>query len=178
MKNYKKNYKKTFINNFLLLTNVFLVGFLSLLLSSCNREKTNSLKLINVLDKNIYDDVHIAGSEHINFEDLDKKIETDWKNLDKNTIFIFYCTNYACSASGEAAKKMEELGFKNSYAYEGGMAEWFSLHKQDKSYRIIGNLEKIDTKVKHRYLTLPNPINLGEHNFKIISADELKKLLL
>lgn len=164
----KKN-RKFFFNNLFFLSNIFFI-FLFFLLPSCTRDKKTSLKLINVLDKTLFDDVHIAGSEHVSFEDLDKKILTDWKNLDKNTVFVFYCSNYACSASGQAAKQIEQLGFKESYAYEGGMAEWFNLHKQDKSYRIVGE-------AKQRYLNMPNPIKLIDHDYKVITAARLKELL-
>ena len=79
------------------------------------------LVVVNVLDKNLYDDCHIKGSVSIPFEEVQ-----DLANkLDKNDHIIFYCSNYMCTASGQAAKDFKKLGFKNVWAYEAGMAEWY-----------------------------------------------------
>ncbi len=132
--------------------------------------KEKKVILINVLEKEYYDDVHIAESIHIPFQELFDGTNTRLKNLTKETTIVFYCSNYACSASGEAATKMAQMGFLHSYAYEGGMTEWFNLHKTDKQYKIIGMGNK-------PYLTKENnPIN-SVKSYKTITAQELLKLL-
>ena len=156
------NYKKTVL--FLTII-IFIVSFLYFL-----KRKNKTILLINVLSKELYDDMHILGSEHISYEDIDTLVKTTWKNYDKNTVFVFYCSNYACSASGESAQILQNAGFPNAYAYEGGMAEWFNLHSVDKSYKIVGV-------GKQSYLQLPNISKEPAPNIKTITAEELKHML-
>ena len=96
-------------------------------LPGCFSEKSKeSLKeglfVVNVLDKKHYDDCHITGSIHVSID----KLESFASTLDKErSEVIFYCSNYMCTTSGFAAKKLMNLGFKNVAAYEGGTAEWY-----------------------------------------------------
>ncbi len=96
----------------------------SLLLSGCGYtpDKKKGLVVINVLDKTLYDDCHIKGSICVPFEDV---IEYAQNNIDKNADIVLYCSNYHCSASGQACKQLKKLGFNNVSAYEGGTAEWY-----------------------------------------------------
>lgn len=137
--------------------------------SSCFNKKSSFL-LINVLDKQLYDDLHIAGSEHVPFEELENKLLKTWHSYDKKTVFVFYCSNYACTASADAVRMMQKAGFTKSYAYEGGMAEWFNLHKTDKSYRIVGIGQEV-------YLTRANEPLTVHTDVPVITADELKAML-
>ncbi len=80
------------------------------------------LFVVNVTDKNQYDDCHIKNSIRVNLDELHDFANT----LDKEkTDLVFYCSNYRCSASGMAAQKFIKLGFKNVAAYEGGITEWY-----------------------------------------------------
>jgi rhodanese-related sulfurtransferase len=79
------------------------------------------LYVVNVLDSNLYGDCHIKGSINVPFGEHE-----EWaKKLDKNSHIVFYCSNYMCTASGQAAKDLKKLGFNNVWAYEAGMADWF-----------------------------------------------------
>lgn len=84
-------------------------------------KKDASLVVINVLDKDLYNDCHIKGSIQVSYED----IETYAKKLDKNTQVVVYCSNYWCTASGEAYQIFKQQGFNQAWAYEAGMAEWY-----------------------------------------------------
>jgi rhodanese-related sulfurtransferase len=117
------------------------------MLTSCgwftkNEKSVNpeSLKLINVLDKSMFDKGHIAGSIHIPFDGLKKKASEYKKSgeWNENTPIVVYCSNYACMASVESAKMLNKLGFKNVCAYEGGTAEWYDLSQKDDSFKIEG----------------------------------------
>lgn len=77
--------------------------------------------LINVLGRDTYNDCHIAGSINVPYQQLDEQL----KDINKDTMIVVYCASYDCSLSKKAWKKLQELGFNNSYAYEGGMAEWY-----------------------------------------------------
>lgn len=115
-----------------------LASALLVTLSSCSwfksNEKTEStvsvpFVVVNVLDKKYYDDCHIVSpsiaSINVPMEQLQEyalDVTHGW-NKDTTTIIV-YCGNYKCLASGESAKMLKELGFKNVWAYEGGIAEW------------------------------------------------------
>lgn len=79
------------------------------------------LIVADVNSKEMYDDCHIKGAQHVEMTDLDGFAAT----LDKEKAdVVFYCSNYMCAASGAAAQKFMKLGFKSVAAYEGGIAEW------------------------------------------------------
>ncbi len=82
------------------------------------------LLVINVLDKAYYDDCHIKGSIHVDFD----QIEECAKLYDKRTTVVVYCSNYACTTSDYVAKKLRARNFEHVFVYAGGMAEWYQ-HK-------------------------------------------------
>lgn len=83
-------------------------------------KKEASLVVINVLDKDLYNDCHIKGSVQLSLED----VEAYAKKLDKKTEVVTYCSNYMCTASGETCRMFKQMGFPHVWAYEAGMAEW------------------------------------------------------
>ncbi|MDR3646582.1 MAG: rhodanese-like domain-containing protein [Candidatus Babeliales bacterium] len=145
--------------------------FLTILTSGCgcsNVKKTDQPKLVivNVLDKALYDDCHIKGSVHVPFEEFN-----DWvtKNLQDNKIdindhIIVYCSNYMCTASGYGAKLLTKLGFKNVWAYEAGVAEWFQKGHSIEGVCQKAYLKKVLDKPEHK-----------EVDINIISTDDLAK---
>lgn len=114
--------------------------FFTLLGTSCTmfEKKTTKeagLVVVNVLDKNLYDDCHIdpqliapgkkVSSVNVSMDDLEKHAETHWDKA--LTHIIVYCANYMCTASAESAKILKDLGYQHVWAYEGGTAEWKNL---------------------------------------------------
>ncbi|MEX0940450.1 MAG: rhodanese-like domain-containing protein [Candidatus Babeliales bacterium] len=101
------------------------------LLSSCTwweekkDEKAASLIVVNVLSKKYFDDCHIKGSVNIEMDALKDHAEKNW-NKAKDQI-VLYCGNYMCTASGESARMLKQMGFQHVWAYEGGTAEWKQL---------------------------------------------------
>ncbi len=99
---------------------------LLVLLPSCTwwgqtkSEPTSGLIVVNVLDNEYYKDRRIDGSINVLVDELDAKSDT----CVKASKVVFSCTNYYCTSSGWAAEQLAKKGFKNVYAYEGGMAEW------------------------------------------------------
>lgn len=86
--------------------------------------KQSGLILINVLDKDWYDDCHIKGSINVPFSELDEFV----KRLDmEKAEIVLYCSNYFCTSSLYGCKHLKEMGFKQVWAYEGGTAEWYQL---------------------------------------------------
>lgn len=96
-------------------------------ISGCEQQPVSveqqDLYVINVLDKAMYENCHIAGSIQLELEEVEAFV----KNLKKNTELVIYCSNYMCSASGQIAKKLKNLGFTQVWAYEGGVAEWYQM---------------------------------------------------
>lgn len=119
--------------------------------------------VINVLDKSLYDDAHIKGSINVTLENLDAHA----KKLDKNADIIVYCSNYMCSTSDYAAKKLRDAGFEHVWVYAGGTAEWYQA-----GLPIIGP-------AKSSYLnkTVKRPESAGHGEVPVITMDELARKL-
>lgn len=83
--------------------------------------KKGGLVVVNVLDKELFDDCHITGSINIPLDQLEQNMDT----IERDADLVFYCSNYQCTGSWYAAEKFSAHGFENVAAYEGGMAEWY-----------------------------------------------------
>lgn len=146
----------------------YITGFLAtlLFLPGCwksSTQKERNVKVINVLDKQFYDDAHIPGSIQIPVMEVEKKAES-WP---KSTKIVVYCSNYKCSASGMIAKKLTKMGFTDVYAYEAGMAGWKQAGLP------------VDGPGKEKYLDAANeqPEHRKDDHVKEITTEELKALL-
>ncbi|MCK5632213.1 rhodanese-like domain-containing protein [bacterium] len=154
--------KKNFSGVFFLLFSVLIVSILPACWQGEKKQivkKQAGLVVINVLDKALYDDCHIKGSIQI---DLEKVSGYALKNIDKKAEIVLYCSNYMCSSSGFARKKLVDLGFENVYVYEGGTAQWYQLE-----YPIEGPAKSSYLKRK-----MKAPAHLDSY---VLDADELKK---
>lgn len=100
-----------------------IVGVVILLPSCWSKPKKSGLLVVNVLSEPLYDDCHIKGSINVPYGELD----TFFEILDPEAQVVFYCSNYMCTSSGYAAKKLKDKGFEHVWAYEGGTAEWYQL---------------------------------------------------
>ena len=99
-------YKNIF--SFLLVVMLFVLP--SCIFNNCPvKEKQKGLVIINVLDKDLYDDCHIAGSINVPFEEVGKYAQS---NFDTDAEIVLYCTNYFCTSSGYAQKKLKSLVVK------------------------------------------------------------------
>jgi|SRR6056297_291636 len=82
---------------------------------------SNEVKLIEVLNEEDYNKEHIKGAMNIPL----KRIGTEAKDkFDEDDHIVVYCSDVDCSASPTAAKKLDALGFKNVYDYQGGKKDW------------------------------------------------------
>lgn len=80
-----------------------------------------SLRVINVVNADKYEDCKIPGSINVPLSELKDYAQS----LDKFTPIVVYCANYKCTFSTQAWHILYALGFENVLAYEGGMAEWY-----------------------------------------------------
>lgn len=139
-------------------------GALIVVISSCwkGESKSELLKgvvVVNVLEKENFDDCHIAGSINIPFMRI--KDESS-KKIDKGALVVMYCSNYMCGASSAARDLLMNMGYENVYVYEGGTAEWYQ-----KGFPVAGPCKK-------PYLNRVIPEPEKEEDY-VISAEELKK---
>jgi len=81
------------------------------------------LLVINVLPENYYHDCRIKGSINVPADQLEEYA----KGIDRETPIVVYCASYTCPASANAWKLLHKMGFKNVWAYEGGMNEWYHV---------------------------------------------------
>ncbi|MBM17474.1 MAG: hypothetical protein CL947_00210 [Epsilonproteobacteria bacterium] len=124
-------------------------------------QKESKLVVINVLDQKYYDDCHIKGSINIPFDEFENQLQ----KLDKKDSYVFYCSNYACTAAPFSAEIMKKAGFNQVYVYHGGIVEWYQ-----KKYPYQGPA-KLD------YLQEENEQLDDEDNHNklpVLTADELK----
>ncbi len=113
-----------FVRFFLAIINVIIM----IALSACSCERfvggqatTPKFVIVNVLDKESFDDCHIQGSINVPFMDLKEYALKRW-NKDTTEI-VLHCSNYLCTASGDGYTMLTKLGFKRVWAFEGGTAE-------------------------------------------------------
>ena len=163
------------INRTQIIASVALLGILALLPACWPFSKKDtpandaqqSLYVINVLDKESYEDCRIAGSINVPFE----QIETFANDLPRSTEMVVYCANYMCTSSAAAAQKLKDMGFENVWAYEGGTAEWYQMNKKaEGKYPVEGTCHA-------SYLSAANekPAEVATSAVAIISADELQQ---
>lgn len=145
---------------------VFIMSVLGILLTTgCDwfsSKKTETLRLVNVLDKPEFEDCRIPSSINASVMDLPRFSEK-WS---KDDTIVFYCSNYMCTASSTACKILKKLGFTKVYAYEAGMAGWYQAGLP---YEGVG---------KSSYLTMENRQPENKHSdILIVDTFELKTML-
>lgn len=148
---------------------LFVAGTL-VFLSGCffsggSETKTSSLKVINVLDKEFFDDCHIPGSIQIPMMDVLKTAEKEkWP---QSTKIVVYCSNYACTASTTVCRQLMKEGFTDVWDYEAGIAGWY----QEKL--------PVEGPAKAGYLMQENkPLEgVSSEGVQVISTEELRKTI-
>ena len=80
-----------------------------------------SAVIIDVLDPESYDKVHIRRAINVPIKKLEKEAP---EKIDPEMPVITYSIDYECPISKMAAEKLEDLGFKDVYYYPGGKKEW------------------------------------------------------
>ena len=89
-----------------------------------NKLAINSdMLLVNVLPEDKVD-LTVPGSINIpyNAENFTKEVEEAANGKDKEV--VVFCANEQCTASDDAAEKLESVGFSNVSDFKGGIKEW------------------------------------------------------
>lgn len=139
---------------------IFFCVSLFFLLPGCFEKKTNDFVVINILEKDAYNDCHIKGSMHIPFENLEKEIQ----QFDKKTTIVLYCSNYQCTASRYGAQMLTAMGYEHVYAYEAGMAEWYQQNLPTVGACVMPYLKEENKKVEE-----------SEDGVRPITTEQLKE---
>lgn len=66
-----------------------------------------------------FNDLHIRGSVQMPLEELERKLPAN-----KDQKLVFYCLGEKCTASWRAAEIAVKLGYRNVYAFRGGLPAW------------------------------------------------------
>lgn len=151
-----------------IIVNFISVGLILSLVSCMNMrrdEKLEGVVVINVLEKELYDDCHIAGSINVPFENIEAYASA---HISTSADIVLYCSNYLCSASGHSVKLLKRLGFEHVAAYEGGTAEWY----QNK-LPVVGECKAAYLHKKNNKMGVAVPEN--DVDYATISLEELKK---
>ena len=80
----------------------------------------HDVTVINVLDHKTFEDCRIKGSINVELDKLNNYV-ADW---DRDRNIVVYCASYDCPLSEQAYETLNNMGFRNVRAYEGGMQEW------------------------------------------------------
>lgn len=98
-------------------------------------DESQNFTLVNVLSEESFEDEHIPGSHNIPYDDDNTEFAGKVEALagSKDEFIVTYCASVDCPASANAAKALEEEGFTDVRAYEGGMKEW-----KEASYPVEG----------------------------------------
>lgn len=87
-------------------------------------EKEPDIPIVDVLPTKMFDDYHLPGAINVPVDDEDFDALIQRAVPDKGSPVIVYCYDEDCDASPTAAKRMEELGYRNVLDYEGGKEDW------------------------------------------------------
>jgi rhodanese-related sulfurtransferase len=77
--------------------------------------------LVDALGPEHCESSHLPGSVNLPYEFVD---EAGRVLPDKDAEIVVYCMNTLCSASGEEARELEEMGYSSVLHYAGGKQDW------------------------------------------------------
>jgi rhodanese-related sulfurtransferase len=83
-----------------------------------------SAEIVDVLDPESYDEVHIRGAINIPIKRLEKEAS---EKISRDKPIVTYSIDYECPISKMAAEKLEEMGYSDVSYYSGGKKEWIAM---------------------------------------------------
>lgn len=78
-------------------------------------------KLVDVLDKEHYQEEHIRGAISLPLNEIEERAN---KLLEEGEVIVVYCASFQCQASTKAAEKLSSLGYKHVLDYKGGLKDY------------------------------------------------------
>jgi rhodanese-related sulfurtransferase len=85
-----------------------------------HRTSPASLLLVDVRDRDDYEEEHIKGAISIPLREVNMRART----LESDREIVVYCGSYTCQMSVKAAKILTGKGFNDVVEYEGGLLDW------------------------------------------------------
>jgi Rhodanese-related sulfurtransferase len=82
--------------------------------------KGERVVVIDARSKESFDDEHISGAVNIHHKLMSPETTA---HLDKNVLYVVYCSGIGCNASTKGSLKMSQLGFKVKELI-GGLEWW------------------------------------------------------
>lgn len=76
----------------------------------------------NVLTDEYFGGEMIRGSRRVPLDRVGREVRE--AGIAKDAEIVVYCAGPKCPQSGQAAEKLQALGYTNVRAYEGGLEEW------------------------------------------------------
>jgi rhodanese-related sulfurtransferase len=83
---------------------------------------TGTVVLVDALPESYYTQQHLPGAINLVADDVDDRATTLLP--DRDALIVAYCSNPACSNSGQVATKLENLGYTNVRKYAEGIQDW------------------------------------------------------
>lgn len=80
--------------------------------------------IIDVLAPESYAMHHVPGAVNIPGSDPKFLEKVREEVPDKDTPVVFYCSGPSCHASPQAARRVEEAGYRDVREFRGGLEEW------------------------------------------------------
>ncbi len=87
-------------------------------------DNKENFALIDTLGQFSYDRAHLPRAVMIDAHQSDFVVQVEKMFPDKNQEIVVYCASFSCPLSGEAANRLALAGYKNVYAFEGGLMDW------------------------------------------------------
>lgn len=97
------------------------------------KDKHEDFVLIDVLPEESFNDAHIPDSINIPLKNADFENQVESAAGGKKEKVVVYCASFDCNASRNAADKLDDAGFTDVYAYEGGVKEWQNKAGQNRA---------------------------------------------
>lgn len=81
------------------------------------------LPLVEVLEEKYFRSFHLPGAVNVPLDDeFDRNIQGALP--DKTQPVVVYCLDEECTASTQAAQRMQQLGYQKVYDYTAGKDDW------------------------------------------------------
>ncbi len=87
-------------------------------------DNSQDFTLINVLPEAYFRQQHLPDSINVPLEHENFVREVEQAAGSKDAKIVVYCASLDCDASEQAARALEEAGFRNVYDYAGGVEAW------------------------------------------------------
>lgn len=84
-------------------------------------DRGEGVVLVDALGPEHYESSHLPGAVNLPYEFVN---EAEKVLPDKGAEIVVYCMNEDCSASGEEARELTEMGYTNVRHYAAGKQDW------------------------------------------------------